>query len=120
MEGFLQALKFKTPEIQRKVCKLSGFKAKKKGKTRNWFWQAHQILWWSGCEYQRSGPEYQRLLDKAFDALFLSRNFRRALKRTGRQVLTHKVGHGDARKTVLTEEEFRSRLYILRKRLAAA
>ena len=36
MEGFLQGLKFKNPDMQVEVCKLIGKAAKMKGKEKNW------------------------------------------------------------------------------------
>ena len=36
MEGFLQGIKFESPEMQEYVCSLVGFGAKKKGRNKNW------------------------------------------------------------------------------------
>ena len=36
MEGFLQGLKFKNPDMQIEICKLVGIKAKNKGRKKNW------------------------------------------------------------------------------------
>ena len=44
MEGFLQSLKFEDPEVQEKVCKLVGVKAKYRGKRKKWW--LTQTLWW--------------------------------------------------------------------------
>jgi len=46
MEGFLQSLKFKNPDMQKHVCTLVGKKAKFKGKKKKW-WRT-QTLWWKG------------------------------------------------------------------------
>jgi hypothetical protein len=79
MEGFLQSLKFKNPEMQRHICTLVGFKAKVKGKHKNW--QESQTLYWQGQAIKRESDEYQVLLDKAFRAMKdCSDSFRRALK----------------------------------------
>jgi predicted NAD-dependent protein-ADP-ribosyltransferase YbiA (DUF1768 family) len=37
MEGFLQSLKFKNPDMQRHVCTLVGKAAKFKGKGKKWW-----------------------------------------------------------------------------------
>ena len=37
MEGFLQSLKFKNPEMQKYVCTLVGRAAKFKGKDKKWY-----------------------------------------------------------------------------------
>ena len=57
MEGFLQSLKFKSPEIQIEVCKLVGKAAKFKGKKKKW-WR-DQILYWQGESIKRDSEEYQ-------------------------------------------------------------
>jgi hypothetical protein len=68
MEGFLQSLKFKNPDMQRHVCTRVGKAAKFKGKDKKW-WR-EQKLFWLGQEFDRHGEEYQRLLNRAFNALF--------------------------------------------------
>ena len=49
MEGFLQGLKFKSPDMQCEVFKLVGIAAKKKGAPKNW--QQSQILWFHQCRF---------------------------------------------------------------------
>jgi predicted NAD-dependent protein-ADP-ribosyltransferase YbiA (DUF1768 family) len=112
MEGFLQSLKFKNPEMQKEVCKLVGKAAKFKGKNKNW--QHTQKLWWQGKEIDRHGLEYQELLDRAYQALAQNEGFRRALLATGNAVLTHSIGKKDPHKTILTQKEFCSRLMKIR------
>jgi len=114
MEGFLQSLKFKSPEMQREVCKLVGMKAKMKGKHKTW-WKT-QTLYWQGKEYKRDSEEYQRLLDRAYEALARNDGFIRALKATGNASLTHSIGKNDISRTVLTQREFCSRLLYLREK----
>lgn len=116
-EGALQSFKFEDEETQRKVCLLSGVEAKKCGRKRNKVWRPAQCLWWKGVAYPREGPEYQVLLDRLYDALFTNADFRTALVLTGNEVLRHSVGYHDPKMTVLTEEEFCSRLTKLRDRL---
>lgn len=115
MEGFLQSLKFKNPEMQKEVCKLVGKAAKFKGKNKKW-WKT-QELFWQGVVYKRDSKEYQQLLTKGFDALFQNAKFRSALKATGTATLTHSIGKNDIYKTVLTEREFISQLNRLRKQI---
>lgn len=115
MEGFLQSLKFKNPDMQIEVCKLVGKSAKFKGKKKKW-WR-NQILYWQGTEYRRDSKEYQDLLTKAFDALFENEGFRNALEATQNAVLTHSIGKRDIHRTVLTEREFISQLNRLRNKL---
>lgn len=114
LEGALQAFKFDDPEMQRLVCMMPGKDAKAIGQTRNEVWQGSQTLWWQGKSYPRSSPEYQQLLDRLYEAALLSADFAEDLLATGEEVLTHSIGEHDSRKTVLTEQEFCSRLMALR------
>jgi predicted NAD-dependent protein-ADP-ribosyltransferase YbiA (DUF1768 family) len=115
MEGFLQSLKFKEPEMQVEVCKLVGKAAKFKGKKKKW-WQT-QTLFWQGQTFKRDSKEYQELLDRAFDALSTNASFQKALLATGTATLTHSIGKTKQQETVLTRQEFCSRLTKIRERL---
>ena len=115
MEGFLQSLKFKEPEMQVEVCKLVGKAAKFKGKKKKW-WQT-QTLFWQGQTFKRDSKEYQELLDRAFDALSTNTSFQKALLATGTATLTHSIGKTKQQETVLTRQEFCSRLTKIRERL---
>lgn len=118
MEGFLQALKFSNPEIQRDMCKLIGFKAKKAGKLQDW--KQEGKLYWQGQEIDRFGQEYQDLLDRVYDTMFeQSESVRKALLATGDAILEHSIGRIKASDTILTREEFCSRLIKIRNRLSA-
>lgn len=117
MEGFLQSLKFDKVHIQIEVCKLVGIVAKRRGQKRNKAWKRVQKLWWQGQEFDRSGEEFQKLLDRAFEALAQNTSFEKALLATGQAVLTHSVGKNKESETVLTEREFCSRLTKIRSRL---
>ena len=112
MEGFLQSLKFKNPEMQRYVCTLVGKAAKFKGKNKKW-WK-EQKLYWQGVEYQRESKEYQILLNRAYNALYQNEGFRRALEASKPAILTHSIGKTDETCTVLTQSEFCGRLMKLR------
>lgn len=112
MEGFLQSLKFSNPDMQAEVCKLVGKQAKFKGKKKKW-WKT-QTLWWRGVEIKRDSAEYQNLLDRAFYALSQNEGFKKALIATGNATLTHSMGKNDPRATVLTRQEFCSRLTKIR------
>jgi len=112
MEGFLQSLKFKNPEMQEHVCTLVGREAKFKGKKKNWY--VTQVLWWRGIEIDRHGQEYQDLLDRAYNALFQNSGFKKALLTTMDSSLSHSIGKSDAHRTILTKQEFCSRLLKLR------
>ena len=112
MEGFLQSLKFKNPEMQKHICTLVGKAAKFKGKDKKW-WK-EQKLYWQGKEYERESKEYQLLLNKAYNALYLNEGFRKALEASGKAILTHSIGKNDKTHTVLTQAEFCGRLTKLR------
>lgn len=115
MEGFLQSLKFRNPDMQVEVCKLVGLQAKYKGKPKKW-WKT-QTLWWRGVEIGRHSLEYQSLLDRAFNALAENSGFTRALLATHGATLSHSLGKNDPHQTVLTTEEFCTRLLAIRRRL---
>lgn len=115
MEGFLQSLKFKEPAMQIEVCKLVGKAAKFKGKKKKW-WRT-QTLYWKGVEYKRDSEEYQELLDRAFDALAENASFQKALLATNNATLTHSIGKSKIQETVLTKQEFCSRLMKIREKL---
>lgn len=115
MEGFLQSLKFKNPEMQKQVCTLVGRSAKFKGKKKKW-WRT-QTLWWLGIEIGRHSKDYQQLLDRAYNALAQNSNFRKALLATRNAVLTHSIGQSNSHRTVLTNTEFCSRLTKIREQL---
>ncbi len=116
MEGFLQSLKFKNPEMQQHICSLVGFKAKRSGSKKNW--QRTQTLYWRGEPIKRDSQEYQDLLDKAYLALF-SQNSKaqKTLLATQNATLTHSIGRRKINETVLTQQEFCSRLMDIRKYL---
>lgn len=117
MEGFLQSLKFSNVDMQKEVCKMVGFQAKRKGSNRNKQWKQSQILHWLGREYPRKSDEYQELLDKAFDALATNKKFQKALLASGNATLRHSIGRTKESETVLTIREFCSRLTKIRTRL---
>lgn len=114
MEGFLQSLKFKSPDMQLAVCKLVGKAAKFKGKKP---WWRTQTLHWQGQEIARGSKEYQDLLDRAYEALAQNTGFRKALLATGDAILGHSIGKRRQNETVLTVAEFVGRLNRIRERL---
>lgn len=116
MEGFLQSLKFSDVEMQKHVCTLVGKKAKFRGGKKKRWWR-EQKLYWQGKVIDRHDDEYQELLDRAFDALSENSGFRRALLATHNAVLTHSIGKKNASETILTRNEFCSRLTKIRVRL---
>lgn len=115
MEGLLQSFKFSNIEMQKEVCKLVGKQAKFKGKTKKWF--KTQTLYWQGKEFKRDSEEYQKLLDRAYDALSTNDGFKRALLATGSANLTHSIGKTKQSETILTRSEFCTRLMLIRDRL---
>lgn len=112
MEGFLQSLKFKNPDMQLNVCLLIGRAAKFKGKKKNW--KRTQTLYWRGVAIPRRSQEYQDLLDRAYQAMYdQCKSFRKALHLTNGR-LAHSIGKRNEADTVLTQKEFISRLHKLR------
>jgi hypothetical protein len=118
MEGLLQSLKFEEMPLQAKTWKMVEKGAKRRGEDRNVTWKEQQVLWWKGKSMKRDGPEYQEFLDRAFEAMSeQSVSFRQALVASQEAILTHSIGKTVEGETVLTEEEFCSRLMRIRARL---
>jgi predicted NAD-dependent protein-ADP-ribosyltransferase YbiA (DUF1768 family) len=117
MEGLLQSFKFKDPEMQKHCCTLVGFKAKKFGSKKNW--QTTQTLWWQGEPIKRDSDEYQELLDEAYEALYTNEKAKKTLLATNDANLTHSIGRSKMNETVLTKQEFCSRLMKIRAKLKA-
>ncbi len=80
-------------------------------------WWREQKLYWQGKVIDRHSDEYQELLDRAFDSLSENSGFRRALLATHNAVLTHSIGKKNPSETILTRNEFCSRLTKIRARL---
>lgn len=113
MEGLLQSLKFKDPNMQKYICTLSGIGAKRAGANKNW--QKSQILWWNGEPIERSSDAYQKLLDEAYESMFVQNGkARKALLATNSATLKHSIGRTKKSETVLTVQEFCSRLTRIR------
>lgn len=115
MEGLLQSFKFKEPEIQKQICLLVGFGAKRRGYNKNWW--TTQTLFWQGVEYKRESTEYHKLLTRAYDALFTAESFRKALRAANNAVFTHNIGKTKKSETILTRQEFVYQLNRLRNNL---
>lgn len=104
MEGFLQSLKQKDRDKQRQICSMKGGNARKHSVTS---WQTDQIVWWKGQAYDRQSEDYQKLMRRAYQAMFdQSERFRAALMQTRGITLTHTSGETDPFKTILTAQEF--------------
>ena len=111
--GVLQSFKFKNVDMQKEVCKLVGMVAKKKGSNKNW--QQYQKLYWNGKEYKRDSKEYQELLDRLYQTVYdQNENYRRDIQSCRSVTFTHSIGKNKKSETVLTSQEFCSRLTKLR------
>ncbi len=118
MEGFLQGLKFKSPEMQLEIFKKVGIGAKRSGAKKNW--QSTQTLWFQGIPIKRASQDYQDILDEAFNAMFdENAKARKALMATQNATLKHSIGRSNANETVLTVREFCGRLEKIRARIRA-
>ena len=114
MEGFLQSLKRKELDKQRQICSMKGGNARKMSVTS---WQTDQIVWWKGQAIDRQSCEYQRLIRRAYQAMFeQSERFRTALMQTRGITLVHTSGEPSSYKTILTPSEFCGILTDLRDR----
>ena len=66
---------------------------------------------------KRDSREYQDLLDRAFEALATNKKFQKTLLDTQNATLTHAMGKKKTSETVLTTQEFCSRLTKIREQL---
>lgn len=112
-EGLLQSLKMHLSDKQKRTMALTGLKAKRKGKKKQW--HLDHILYWQGQPIDRFSDYYQLFIDEIFLSLFEQNEvFREKLLSTGDTKLVHSHGKQDPRFTILTEHEFVSRLTRLR------
>ena len=104
MEGFLQSLKQKDKDKQRQICSMKDGNARKHSVTS---WQTDQVVWWREQAYDRQSEDYQKLIRRAYQAMFeQSERFRTALMQTRGITLTHGSGETNPYKTILTTQEF--------------
>ena len=104
MEGFLQSLKQQEKNKQLQICQMKGGNARKHSVTS---WQTDQIVWWKEQAYDRQSEDYQKLIRRAYQAMFdQSERFRAALMQTRGITLIHSSGESNPFKTILTEQEF--------------
>ncbi len=114
LEGFLQSLKIKDAEEQKKVCLLCGKEAKLRGSEYKW----ERFLYWRGMAVDRYSDEYRELLLRAYrKALSQNSDFREALMSTRGKLLIHTIGKMRKKDTVLTSLEFCTILMKLRKEI---
>ncbi len=114
LEGVLQAIKTKLPDLQKSICTLGGKDAKVVGSTLitrdGW-------LYWADDPFPRFGKEYGDFLIRLYDTAYeQDPTFREDLLATGNEELRHSMGKYDQHETVLTETEFLVQLYRLRAR----
>ena len=103
----------RNPDMQKEICKLAGLGAKQRGASKNW--RQYQKLYWNGVEYKRDSKEYQDLLDRLYQSVYdQNENFRRDLQSCKGVTFTHSLGKHKKSETVLTTQEFCSRLTKLR------
>lgn len=113
LEGVLQSIKLVNEAEQVEFWQQPGYWCKKAG--RKIPWQGSRILWWKGVPMDRDGEDYQAFLDRLYGAVFAqNEKFREALIASGDQELIHTIGSTDPEFTILTQEEFLSRLRMLR------
>lgn len=113
MEGLLQGLKYSNPEMQAHVFGLVGIAAKKKGSKKNW--KRNYTLYFQGTPIDRLSDSYQSFLDEAYTTLAVkNEGFQRALLASGDGKLTHSIGRKKPKETILTQNEFCSRLMWIR------
>lgn len=117
MDSFLQSLKFKNTDKQKKICFLTAKEAEKAGKYHN-LWKLSKMLYWNGKRINRYSKDYTELITRAYDAMAESNpEFVRILLSTEYKILADSELGDSKRKTLLTENEFtEEQLFRLRKK----
>ena len=116
IEGILQSIKHKEADVQKLVMQYSGLVAwHTRGSTLVDDWRKRQTLNWKEREMKRDSEEYQLFLDEVYLSAFNNPLYKKALQSTGDKILLHTIGHEDAKETVLTRNEYESRLNALKK-----
>ena len=101
MEGFLQGLKFKSPEMQLEIFKKVGIGAKRAGFCYKS--QRPHTIWYQGKPIKRESQEYQDILDEAYNGMFdQNAKAKKALLASQNAILKHSIGRSNAKETVLT------------------
>lgn len=104
MEGFLQSLKYRDRDEQRRICALAGIEAKRMTTPQ---WQTDQTVWWNGESIDRRSAVFSELVSRAYSSLYHQNDcFREALISTKGKKLFHSRGEQNPYKTILTESEF--------------
>jgi len=120
-EGFIQALKFPNPEMQKHICSLVGLGAKKAGRKAASRIRIQRKVWWQGAEYEFRTDDHFALIERGLRAKFTqSDRARRALLATRDATLTHETGHSDDGWTSLPAPVFIRILYKIRAELIGA
>ena len=106
-EGFIQALKFPDPEMQRMVCQLVGLAAKKRGQSATKRVVRRNKVWWQGREFEFRSKEHFALVERGLMAKFTqSDRSRRALIATEGMTLRHDLGHPESAQISLPARVF--------------
>lgn len=115
MEGFLQSLKYKNKEKQKRVASLVGKEAKAAGEGK-WLHRFTGRLFWQGKVIHRYKKEYAHFLSRAYEAMFEQNKdeLETALWCTEKRNITHSIGKKKRFSTILTEKEFVDVIYALR------
>lgn len=119
IECILQAVKFEGVKRQNHVLAMAPWDAFEYGKRygQGWKRRSRGRLWWQGEPMMREGDEYRMFLDEAYWALASNDGFRDNLLRSWPAQLVHTIGGQDPYTTVLTEEEFCTRLMNMREHI---
>lgn len=117
MASFLQSLKFKNTDKQKKICSLTAKEAGRAGKHHN-LWKLSKMLYWNGKRINRYSKDYTELITRAYDAMAESNpEFVKILLSTEYKILADSELEDSKRKTLLTENEFtEEQLFRLRKK----
>lgn len=109
-ESVFQALKFKTPKLQKLVFEYEALNANRIKGCAEYDWTISGKVYFLGKEMNRDSKEYEDFIDELYVSLIQNPLFVQALKNVGNRYILHSIGVEDKSKTTFTRTEFEKEL----------
>lgn len=104
MESFLQSLREQDVDKQVEICSLVARDARENFATPEWV--SPEPLYWQGEKIDRESHEYNKLIARAYDAMFNNKKFNLLLKSLDKDaIIINSYAQKNELKTLLTEDE---------------
>ena len=111
LEGIFQGIKHKEPEVQKVIMQYFGMDAlytREANKINDW--RESQTLYFGNQSMLRGSEQYQQFIDELYTAALQNPLYAKAVRCAGNKTILHSIGKDDPKQTVLTRNEFESRL----------